>query len=163
MTEPLPSDEEIKELRHRLLAGARVKASPADAEEFAQEALYRVIKDDRPSELPFAARAKRKLLDVTAEHFRSPKRGFLAAAEPLVEEDVLAREDAALAMIGLRDLIGSIGGEDVLAYARLRALKVPEREMTERLGWTAQRVAAARKQFSRKTPALIEAIKKSSP
>jgi hypothetical protein len=163
MTDPLPSGEEIKELRHRLLVTARAKAVPdADVEDLTQEALFRVIKDDRPSELPFASRAKRKLLDVTAEHFRNPQRAFLASAERLEEQDALAQEDAALAMINLQGLINQIGGDDVLAFARLRALKVPEREMAERLDWSPQRVAAARKQFSRKAAAMIAAINEST-
>lgn len=164
MAEPLPSDEDLKAMRERLVIAARASAVPSDdAEDLTQEALYRALKDDRPSKLPLASRAKRKLRDVRAEHFRSPKRALLAEAEPLAEQEALAREDAAYGMIELKDMVKSVGGEDVLAYARLRALKVPEREMAQRLDWTEQRVGAARKQFARKSPAMIDAVKKSSP
>lgn len=164
MSDALPSEQELKELRDRLIGTARKRAVPAaEIEDFTQEALYRVIKDDRASELPFAAKARRKLLDVAAEHFRSPKQAFLAAAEPLVDDDSPAREDAALGLIGLTDLVRSIAGDDVVSYARLRALKIPEREMAERLGWSTQRVAAARRKFARKTPSIVEAFNDSNP
>lgn len=163
MSTPLPSDEDFEALRRQLLATARASSLPhADAEDVTQDALLKLIKDRRPSPLPLRSRARRKLRDATAEHFRNPKRTLLATAVPLAEQDELARDEVALEMIGLRDLVKSIGGPDVLAYARLKALKVPDREVAQRLGWNPQRVEAARKKFSRNSAKIIDVIKEST-
>ena len=153
-----PSKEaELAELRKRMVRHtAASEVSYHDAEDLTQEALLRVIQPSQSTEVALPIRAFRKLKDVRAEFYRSPKREFANAAQPLEEQPDLAREAAAFAVIGIEDMIESLAGPDVRAYIRLKALRLTDAEIAKQLKWTPQRVDAARKQYSRKMPAILK-------
>jgi DNA-directed RNA polymerase specialized sigma24 family protein len=165
MSSPAPSEEELRELRRRMLASANRHLNFPDAEDATQEALLRVVKDRRPSAVPLSQRAFRKLKDTRAELFRSKQHKFDVAAAPLSEAeeaDVDEAENIA-GLLALEQQVIEIGGRDVLTYAMAKAEGLTNAEMVNELGWSPQRVDAARKKLSRKSPALANLMKQSRP
>jgi DNA-directed RNA polymerase specialized sigma24 family protein len=165
MSTPAPSEEELKELRRRMVTSAARYLPRADAEDVTQQALLRLVTDRRPSSVPLRTRAHRKLKDVRAELFRDNQRKFDVAARPLPE--AVEQEDpegqAIAGLIALEQEIRAVAGEEILIYARAKAKGLTNAEVAAELGWSPQQVEAARKQLSRKTAPLAKLIEESAP
>lgn len=163
MAAAMPSERELRELRSRLRAYAARSLGPEDAEDAVQTALLRLVEDERPSETPFPRRAFRKLKDVRAEIFRRPQRAFDQAVRPLEEQPDLGRDDQAIALLETADVVESALGSDVMAYAELKVMRCSDGDVAKQLGWTPQRVEAARKKLSRNSSRLAAIVNETLP
>jgi len=158
MAAAAPSQQELEELRRRLRTYAGKTLEPEDAEDAVQTALLRLVEDEQSSDVPLRQRAFRKLKDVRAEFFRRPQRAFDEAVRPLHEQLHLAEPDPAVALLETADVVESVVGDDVLAYARLKAIGFTDAGVAKELDWTSQKVEAARKKLSRNAARLAQLI-----
>jgi DNA-directed RNA polymerase specialized sigma24 family protein len=161
MADAAPSDDEFSHLRKQLLSSALRRHPHADAEDLTQEALLKLVSDRRPNEESLRTRAFRKLLDARSEFFRRPSHAFEAECAPILDQDALpstkpqtpqeARED----LLAMAEVVTAIGGEDLWAYVLAKSEGYPNAELPGVLGWSQQRVEAARKKLTRKAEVIL--------
>jgi DNA-directed RNA polymerase specialized sigma24 family protein len=158
---PDPSNEELRALRTRLrhsaAAGGTVPA--ADVEDVAQEAMLKLVREERREDAPsLVVRGFVALRQARAEYFRRRSRAKEPPLEALELHEEVGRADAEARLMELEDMLRALCGEDALEMARARQAGMTERELAEQPGWTPQRAGAARKRLKRAGDRLRSAL-----
>lgn len=135
---------------------------PADAEDVAQEAALKLVREKPRSGAPaFPIRWFAAIKQARSEYYRKRSR---AKEPPLEELDALdthaepARDDSAIRLMELHDVVRAVAGDDALDVARGRQIGMTAAELAREPGWTPQRVEAARRRLKRGTDAIIESL-----
>lgn len=167
-TSPYPP-ENLAELRRRMVTAAlRHGVGWDDVEDVVQEALAKLLREQpRRGAPPVQIRAFAALRDKRVEFMRvqareRKRRVQGAPAGPGADDEGrgvdIPQEDARLALVEACQLVCGIAGYDAMCFAALKGLGATERDVSEFMGWSAQRVAAARVRLARKKATITQAL-----